>query len=106
MMTPCARRSASSSRRTSAGLSPASVQALRAQGGPLDGAAVVRFETHPGAAEALLLRRWDEAAKDPGRPTGDIGRFLPVLGRVEVVVGRPRRRGPTGATGALTPTGS
>ena len=69
-----------------AGLSPASVQTLLAQGGPLDDSAALRFEAHPGSAEALLLRRWDEAAKDPLLPAGSIERFLPELGRLEVTV--------------------
>ncbi len=47
-------------------LSPASVRSLAVQGGPLSPQERVRFEAEPWAEEAVRLRRWDEAAKDPG----------------------------------------
>ena len=68
-----------------AALSPTSVETLQVQGGLLDGPAVARFEAHPGAAEALLLRRWDEAAKDPDRQTDPLDSFLPELERLAVL---------------------
>jgi gamma-butyrobetaine dioxygenase len=67
-----------------ASLSPTSVATLRTQGGLLDGAAVTRFEALPGVVESLLLRGWDEAAKEPGRPTVGIDSFLPELERLAV----------------------
>jgi len=60
-------------------LSPTSIQTLAAQGGLLDDEAVSRFQDHPGCAEALALREWDEAAKDPDRSTVGIEAFVPVL---------------------------
>jgi predicted HD phosphohydrolase len=71
-----------------AGLSPTSVETLRAQGGRLGGAAVIRFDAMPGADEALLLRRWDEAAKHPDRRTGPLDSFLSGLERLEVTSDR------------------
>ncbi|HEY4333046.1 MAG TPA: TauD/TfdA family dioxygenase, partial [Ilumatobacteraceae bacterium] len=47
-------------------LSPASVYTLQLQGGPMSTAEVDAFRTSPYAADAVALRRFDEAAKDPG----------------------------------------
>lgn len=69
-------------------LSPTSVQTLQAQGGLLDAAGVARFEAHPGAADALALREWDEAAKVPERVSPGIGVFVPELRRLAVDAGR------------------
>ena len=71
-----------------AALSPTSVQTLQAQGGLLDAAGVARFEAHPGAADALALREWDEAAKVPERVSPAIGAFVPELRRLAVGAGR------------------
>jgi phosphonate degradation associated HDIG domain protein len=60
-------------------LSPASIETLRLQGGPLDAAGVARFSSHPGADQALLLRVWDEAAKDPDADTEPIDAFVRCL---------------------------
>lgn len=46
-------------------LSPTSVRTLAEQGGPAAGDEVERFLRHPLAADAMALRRWDDAAKDP-----------------------------------------
>jgi gamma-butyrobetaine dioxygenase len=48
------------------GLSPASVHTLRIQGGPMTPAESAEFEASPWCQSALRLRRWDDAAKDPG----------------------------------------
>lgn len=48
-----------------AALSPASELSLQLQGGPLDAAEVAAFEANPHHAEAVLLRRFDDAAKRP-----------------------------------------
>ena len=47
-------------------LSPASVQSLALQGGPFTQEQVHEFERLPGSREAVQLRRWDDAAKQPG----------------------------------------
>ncbi|MGW3150601.1 HD domain-containing protein [Streptomyces sp. NPDC001177] len=47
-------------------LSPVSVASLKVQGGPMDEGEAARFAAHPLAADAVALRRWDDAAKDPG----------------------------------------
>jgi phosphonate degradation associated HDIG domain protein len=48
-------------------LSPASVQSLMLQGGPLSPEEVAEFERNPYYAEAVRLRRWDDAAKIAGQ---------------------------------------
>lgn len=50
------------------GLSPASVRSLVAQGGPMTPAEVAEFDAHPWGADAIALRRCDDAAKDPDGP--------------------------------------
>jgi phosphonate degradation associated HDIG domain protein len=62
-----------------ADLSPTSTRTLAAQGGLLDADAAARFAAHPGAEDALRLRAWDEAAKDPGAATGDLAPWLSLL---------------------------
>jgi gamma-butyrobetaine dioxygenase len=46
-------------------LSEASVYTLSVQGGPMAEAEVAEFEADPHHADAVRLRRWDEAAKEP-----------------------------------------
>ena len=46
-------------------LSPASVYTLSVQGGPMTAAEAAAFEAGPHHADAVRLRRWDEAAKEP-----------------------------------------
>ena len=57
------------------GLSAASVRSLALQGGPFDPDAAQRFIERSHAAEAVRLRRWDEAAKVAGLATPDIAHF-------------------------------
>ena len=55
---------------------PASVRSLELQGGPFsagDAAEFIAQLLH--AAEAVRLRRWDEGAKVPGKPTPDLAHF-------------------------------
>lgn len=54
-------------------LSPASMRSLQRQGGALSASEVLAFARDPWAEDALALRQWDEAAKDPeaGAPTVD-----------------------------------
>lgn len=47
-------------------LSPASVQSLKLQGGPMTPAEVKAFEAEPHFQSAVAVRRWDDAAKIPG----------------------------------------
>jgi predicted HD phosphohydrolase len=47
-------------------LSPASVQSLALQGGPLSERLVQEFERNPHCRDAVRLRRWDDLAKIPG----------------------------------------
>jgi len=47
-------------------LSPASVQSLALQGGPLSERLVQEFERNPHCRAAIRLRRWDDMAKVPG----------------------------------------
>jgi gamma-butyrobetaine dioxygenase len=48
-------------------LSPASSYTLEVQGGPMSDQEVADFEAEPYAADAVRLRRWDDAAKDASR---------------------------------------
>lgn len=49
------------------GLSRASVQSLRVQGGPMDADEIAGFRRLRHADEACRLRRWDDSAKVPDR---------------------------------------
>lgn len=60
-------------------LSFASKMSLAAQGGPFSSGAADEFMKQPFAADALRLRRWDDAAKIPGLPTPTLRDFLPTL---------------------------
>jgi len=60
-------------------LSPASVYTLSVQGGPMDAAQCAEFEAGPYAQQAVELRRWDEAAKDPEMQVPDFEHYRPLL---------------------------
>jgi len=60
-------------------LSPASLKSLSVQGGPMRAEEVAEFEASPFAADACRVRRWDDAAKDPGAPLPPFHHFAPVL---------------------------
>lgn len=60
-------------------LSPASVHSLGLQGGPLDDAELAAFEAQPFAEQAVLLRRWDDGAKLPGRQAPALDYYLALL---------------------------
>jgi gamma-butyrobetaine dioxygenase len=60
-------------------LSPASVHTLAVQGGPMTPDQAADFAAHPYGADAVRLRRWDEAAKDPDAPTPGFAHFRPLL---------------------------
>lgn len=61
------------------GLSPGSVRSLALQGGPFDAAGAEMFVGRPHAAQAVALRRWDEAAKVPGLETPPLAHFRPAV---------------------------
>jgi phosphonate degradation associated HDIG domain protein len=60
-------------------LSPGSVRSLELQGGPFTSAQAQRFAARPYAAEAVVLRRWDEQAKMCGLQTPTLEHFRPHL---------------------------
>lgn len=57
-------------------LSADSVRSLALQGGPMSADEIAAFRTNPMHAEAVRLRRCDEAAKDPHAATPDFDHFL------------------------------
>lgn len=57
-------------------LSADSQRSLRLQGGVFDAAAAQAFMATPGAAEAVRLRLWDDAAKSPTMATPPLAHFL------------------------------
>ena len=64
-------------------LSPASVQTLALQGGPMKAMECTSFAQHPALDDILAVRRWDDRAKDPHRVTPPISHYLPVLREVQ-----------------------
>lgn len=63
-------------------LSAASVRSLELQGGPFSAEEAAAFISRPFAADAVRLRRWDEAAKVPGKTTPNLGHFRRHLNEV------------------------
>ncbi|MCC6177483.1 MAG: HD domain-containing protein [Chloroflexi bacterium] len=63
-------------------LSPVSQRTLDAQGGRMSPAEMARFEAHPYAQDALLLRECDDGGKDPARRVHNPERFRALLDRV------------------------
>lgn len=60
-------------------LSADSVRTLALQGGPMTDEEVAEFDGHGSAADAVLLRRADEAAKVEGRPVPTLDHWLALL---------------------------
>jgi gamma-butyrobetaine dioxygenase len=60
-------------------LSPASVYTLSLQGGPMTPAEAAAFASGPGAADAVAVRRWDDAAKDPAAEVPGFAWYRPLL---------------------------
>jgi len=56
-------------------LSPASIRSLELQGGPFSAKEAAEFIRLPQASEAVRLRRWDDAAKVPGKATPELKHF-------------------------------
>jgi gamma-butyrobetaine dioxygenase len=70
--------------RYAAELSPASVASLGNQGGPMDDDEVLAFRRHPHAAAAVVLRRLEDAAKDPEAVAPPLARHHDLLVRLVV----------------------
>jgi predicted HD phosphohydrolase len=68
-------------------LSAESVTSLVAQGGPMAPAERAAFEADPGAADAIVLRRADEAAKVDGLVVEGLGEWMEVVRRVHAHAG-------------------
>jgi phosphonate degradation associated HDIG domain protein len=60
-------------------LSPASVNSLALQGGPMNASECAAFEALPYAADATRLRRWDDAAKTVGKATPSLDWYLALV---------------------------
>jgi len=60
-------------------LSPASVCTLSLQGGPMTDAEAAAFAARPYAPDAVAVRRWDDAAKDPAADVPGFARYRPLL---------------------------
>lgn len=64
------------------GLSEPSLISLALQGGPMAPDEATRFEQHPHFEWAVRLRRWDDAAKAPERPTPAWDHYEGILRRL------------------------
>ncbi|REK17755.1 MAG: HD domain-containing protein [Planctomycetota bacterium] len=65
-----------------AGLSPASTQSLRLQGGPFTAEEKAEFERNPYYRDAVTLRRWDDLAKIPNLSVPELEHYRPRLEQV------------------------
>ena len=72
-----------------AGLSAASILSLVLQGGPMDIEEQARFCAQPHAADAVTLRRWDDAAKDPHCAVPPLDSWRPLLASLLRVSAQP-----------------
>lgn len=66
-------------------LSVAARATLRAQGGPLEVPACRELVGQSWAHEALVLRTWDDRARDPAATTPPLEHFAAALSAVEVL---------------------
>lgn len=64
------------------GLSLGSRASLVVQGGPLSVEASVAFERNPSSADAVALRRWDDAGKVVGADVAPLERYRSLLDQV------------------------
>jgi gamma-butyrobetaine dioxygenase len=62
-----------------AGLSAGSQRSLRRQGGPMVAAERAAFQATPGWADAVALRRWDDAGKVEGAATPGLASYEALL---------------------------
>jgi len=65
-------------------LSPASRRSLELQGGPMTASGIATFKANPHYADAVALRRFDDAGKVKGRAVPPLERYRPVLERLLV----------------------
>ena len=63
-------------------LSPASVETLRHQGGPMGEREASAFRREPNARAAIALRRWDDQAKDPAAAAPPLDAYHELLERL------------------------
>jgi phosphonate degradation associated HDIG domain protein len=68
-------------------LSADSVRSLELQGGVFGPDEAQAFLSKPYAEDALLLRRWDDRAKEASRPTPSLDHFMNVAGSVALGLG-------------------
>jgi phosphonate degradation associated HDIG domain protein len=66
-------------------LSPASVQSLKLQGGPMTLAEVAEFGADPFAKDGIRLRHWDDLAKDPTLAVEPLTHYRPLLESVSKI---------------------
>jgi predicted HD phosphohydrolase len=52
---------------------------LALQGGPMEGVEARAWEANPFFAEAVILRRWDDAAKVPGLRVPDFEHYTNLI---------------------------
>jgi predicted HD phosphohydrolase len=62
-----------------AGLSAGSQRSLRRQGGPMAADELATFQATPGWADAVALRRWDDAGKVDGAAVPGLTDYEPLL---------------------------
>ena len=60
-------------------LSPASIESLKTQGGPMSREETSAFDASPHARLAVQLRRWDDEAKIPELKVPGLEHYLPML---------------------------
>jgi phosphonate degradation associated HDIG domain protein len=60
-------------------LSPASMQSLQLQGGPMSADEVAAFERNQYCLDAVRLRKWDDAAKVPDLETAGLQTYRDVI---------------------------
>ena len=60
-------------------LSPASVESLRLQGGPMSAEESERFAAAPWHRGSVRVRVWDDRAKTPGTPTAPLESYRDIL---------------------------
>jgi phosphonate degradation associated HDIG domain protein len=63
-------------------LSEGSKRSLARQGGPFDASEAAAFEAHPGFADAVALRGWDDRGKVDGLRVEPLEHYRPLLDRV------------------------
>jgi phosphonate degradation associated HDIG domain protein len=63
-------------------LSVASKHTLQLQGGPMSAAEVAAFRAQPFHGDAVRVRLWDDAGKDPAVATPPFVHYVPLLKRV------------------------